>query len=72
MIARRPFDEAGELLTEAEKLNGNELRVIEVRMGWLNLNAEKFEKNPSRAAADREQAKRLMMRAQAIRAKKMP
>ena len=69
--ARRLFDEAGALLTEAEKLNINDLPVIEGRMSWLNLSAEKFEKDPARAAAQREQAKQLMARALAIRTKKM-
>ena len=70
--ARRLFDEADALLTEAEKLNGNEVTVLEGRMGWLHLSADRFERDPARAAAQREQAKRLMTRALAIRTKKLP
>jgi hypothetical protein len=69
-VARRLFDEAGQLLSEAEKLNGNDVHVIEGRMGWLNLSADRFEKDPARAAAQREQANRLMARAQEIWKKK--
>ena len=49
-----------------------DVNVLESRMSWLNLSAEKFEKNPGRAASQREMAKRLMERAQAIRMKMMP
>ncbi|MEO5895370.1 MAG: TonB family protein [Vicinamibacterales bacterium] len=70
-VARRLFDEAGELVAEAEKLNSNDVTVLESRMSWLNLSAERFEKDPGRAASQREMAKGLMERAQAIRMKKM-
>lgn len=70
--ARRLFDEANQLLTEAEKLGANELAVIEGRMGWLGVSAERFETDPARAAAQREQADRLRARALAIRTRKAP
>ena len=71
-MARRLFDEAQALLIEAEKLNANDVAVIEGRMSWLNLSADRFEKDPARAAAQREQARRLMTRALEIRSKKIP
>jgi TonB family protein len=71
-IARRLFDEAEALLIEAEKLNANDVAVIEGRMSWLNVSADRFEKDPARAAAQREQARRLMARALEIRSKKIP
>jgi TonB family protein len=69
--ARRLFDEAGSLVDEAEKLaRGAEIvDVIEARMGWLYLSSQRFEKDPARAAAQKEEAKRLEERAQAIRVK---
>ncbi len=70
-VARRLFDEAQALLLEAEKLNANALEVIEGRMSWLNVSADRFEKDPARAAAQRNQVKRLAMRAQQIRSRKM-
>jgi hypothetical protein len=70
--AHRLFDEANQLLTEAEKLGANELAVIEGRMAWLNVSAERFETDPARAAAQREQANRLRARALAIRTSKAP
>lgn len=66
---RRLFDEADALLTEAEKLNANEVTVLEGRMSWLNVSADRFEKDPARAAAQRERAKQLATRAIAIRTK---
>jgi TonB family protein len=67
--ARRLFDEADSLLSEAEKLKGgdNDIAVIEGRMAWLNLAAERFESDPARAAADRERAARLSARAIQLR-----
>jgi hypothetical protein len=38
-------------------------------MGWLYLSSQRFEKDPARAAAQKEEAKRLEERAQAIRVK---
>jgi tetratricopeptide (TPR) repeat protein len=67
--ARRLFDEADALLTEAEKLNANDVAVIEGRMSWLGMSATRFEKDPARAAAQRAQAKQLETRAIAIRTK---
>jgi TonB family protein len=63
---RRLFDEATALLLEAEKLNPNAREVLEARMSWLNLSADRFEKDPARAAAQREQARRLAARAQQL------
>jgi hypothetical protein len=68
-MARRLFDEADALLTEAEKLNASEVRVLEGRMYWLGISATRFEKDPSRAAAQRARAKQLETRAIAMRTK---
>ena len=70
--SRRLFDEANQLLTEAEKLGANELAVVEGRMSWLMVSADRFETDPARAAAQREQADRLRARALAIRTRKAP
>ena len=67
--ARRLFAEADALLTEAEKLNANDVTVLEGRMSWLGMSATRFEKDPARAAAQRAQAKQLETRAIAIRTK---
>ena len=62
--ARRLFDEAGALVTEAEKLKGgkDDRSVISARIAWLKMSAEQFEKDPARAAAQREQATQLAER----------
>jgi TonB family protein len=67
--ARRLFNEASTLLTEAEKLSGanNDPAVISARIVWLNLSAERFEKDPARAVAQRELAKALTDRLQPIK-----
>lgn len=72
VAARRLFDAASELLTEAEKLRADDLAVIEGRMSWLNLSAERFETDPARAAAQRAEADRLRARALALRTGKTP
>lgn len=70
--ARRLFDEANQLLTEAEKKGADELAVIEGRMAWLSVSAERFETDPVRSAAQRAEADRLRARALRIRTGKMP
>jgi len=62
--ARRLFEEAGALVTDAEKMKGgrDDRGVISARIAWLNISAEQFEKDPARAAAQREQAKQLAER----------
>jgi hypothetical protein len=67
-VARRLFDEAGALLTEAERLNANDFDVLSARLRWLGLNANRFD--PARAAVYREQTQRLLMRMDELRAKK--
>jgi len=70
--ARRLFDEAGTLIAEADKIkrSADDIDVIESRMAWLNLSADRFEKDPARAAAQREEANRLKERALALRTKR--
>ncbi len=66
--ARRLFDEAGALVTDAEKMKGgkDDRDVISARIAWLKMSAEQFEKDPARAAAQREQAKQLAERLKAM------
>jgi hypothetical protein len=68
--ARRLFDEADALLTEAEKLDANSPDVLQARGQWLNVNARHFEKDTVRAKALAEQARRLLDRAYELREKK--
>jgi hypothetical protein len=45
----------------------NDPAVISARIVWLNLSADRFEKDPARAAAQRELAKALTDRLQPIK-----
>src|SRR6185503_11825137 len=69
---RHSFDDADGMLTEAEKLTPNDPDLIDARAGWLTMSADRFETDPARAAAKREQAKRLQARAQQLRSGKRP
>jgi TonB family protein len=71
---RRLFDEATALLAETERLNGTRenLAVIEARMSWLQLSAERFEQDQGRAAKQRAEAEQLSKRAIAIHEKQAP
>jgi hypothetical protein len=65
-VARqRLFEEGSALLAEAQTLAGTreEIPVIEARWGWLSLTADRFEKDPVRAAAQRSEAELLAKRA---------
>ena len=67
--ARRMFDEASALLTEAEKLPGgkDDPAVISARIGWLNLSADRFENDPARRQAQRDLALQLVNRLREIK-----
>jgi hypothetical protein len=49
-----------------------DLAVIEARMSWLNLSADRFEQDPARAAAQRAEAQRLRTRAIEIHERQAP
>jgi tetratricopeptide (TPR) repeat protein len=64
---QRLFDEATALLREAEKLNAAAREVLSARVNWLNASADRFEKDPAKAAAQRTEAKRLATRVMQMR-----
>jgi hypothetical protein len=61
------MDAADQLITETERTARNDPDVMEARVHWLNVKANRFEPDPAKAKALQTQALQLMTRAAALR-----